>query len=56
MRTVQKKTKEEETKKKMVMRSHAHEKKINDLKARKLVCEETIRVIDQTNSKLNECT
>ena len=56
MRTVQKKTKEEETKKKMVMRSQAHEKKINELKARKAVCEETIRVIDQTNSKLNQCT
>ena len=56
LRTVQKKTKDEETKKKMVMRSQAHEKKINDLKARKAVCEETIRVIEQTNSKLNECT
>ena len=56
LRTVQKKTKEEETKKKMVMRSQAHEKKINDLKTRKAVCEETIRVIDETNSKLNECT
>ena len=56
LRSVQKKTKEEETKKKMVMRSQAHEKKINDLKTRKAVCEETIRVIDQTNSKLNECT
>jgi len=56
LRAVQKKTKEEETKKKMVMRSHAHEKKINELKARKAVCEETIRVIDQTNSKLNQCT
>lgn len=56
MRTVQKKTKEEETKKKMVMRSQAHEKKINELKTRKEVCEKTIRVIDETNSKLNECT
>jgi len=56
LRTVQKKTKEEETKKKMVMRSQAHEKMINDLKTRKAVCEETIRVIDETNSKLNECT
>merc|ERR1711934_748491 len=45
LRAVQKKTKEEETKKKMVMRSHAHEKKINELKARKAVCEETIRVM-----------
>ena len=53
---MQKKTKEEVTKRKMVMRSQAHEKMINDLKARKVVCEETIRVIDQTNSKLNECT
>ena len=56
LRAVQKKTKEEETKKKMVMRSQAHEKKINELKTRKEVCEKTIRVIDETNSKLNECT
>ena len=53
---MQKRTKDEKEKEKMVMRSHAHEKKINDLKTRKTQCEETIKVIEATNSQLNNCT
>ena len=53
---MQKKTKDEKEKEKMVMRSHAHEKKVNDLKRRKTQCEETIKVIEATNSQLNNCT
>ena len=52
---MQKKTKDEKEKEKMVMRSHAHQKRINNVRTRKTQCEETIKVIEATNSQLNNC-
>ena len=49
-------TREVEDKNRLTTQSQAHENKVNMLKKRKAVCEETIRVIDETNSRLNDCT
>ena len=56
LREVQAEAKDENQKKQLTTRSQAHENMIKALKERKLVCEETIRVIEETNSKLNDCT
>lgn len=56
LREVQKEAKEEEDKKRLTTQSQAHENMIKALKERKILCEETIRVIEETNSKLNDCT
>ena len=56
LREVQAEAKDANQKKQLTTRSQAHENMIKALKERKLVCEETIRVIEETNSKLNDCT
>ena len=56
LREVQKEAKEEEDKKRLTTQSQAHENMIKALKERKILCEETIRVIEETNSKLNDCS
>ena len=56
LREVQKEAKEEDDKKRLTTQSQAHENMIKALKERKILCEETIRVIEETNSKLNDCT
>ena len=53
---MQKEAKDENEKKRLTTQSQAHENMIKALKERKIVCEETIRVIEETNSKLNDCT
>ena len=53
---MQKKAKDPATKAQVVTRSQAHEAMIRDYKERKAACEETVRVIELTNSQLNECT
>jgi len=40
----------------MVTRSEAHEVMVRDLKERKAACEDTIKVIDATNTQLNACS
>ena len=56
LREVQKEGKNEEDKKRLTTQSQAHENMIKALKERKNLCEETIRVIEETNSRLNDCT
>lgn len=56
LREVQKEAKNEDDKKRLTTQSQAHENMIKALKERKILCEETIRVIEETNSKLNDCT
>ena len=56
LREVQKEAKNEDDKKRLTTQSQAHENMIKALKERKIICEETIRVIEETNSKLNDCT
>lgn len=48
--------KDPSTKKQLVTRSQAHGAMIRELKERRAACEETVRVIELTNSQLNECT
>ena len=52
---VLKKAKDDNEKKRLTTQSQAHENMIKALKERKIICEETIRVIEETNSKLNDC-
>ena len=56
LREVQKEARDEDDKKRLTTQSQAHENMIKALKERKILCEETIRVIEETNSKLNDCT
>ena len=56
LRDVLKKAKGEDEKKRLTTRSQTHENMIKELKERKIICEETIRVIEETNLKLNDCT
>ena len=56
LREVLKKAKGEDEKKRLTTQSQAHENTIKELKERKIICEETIRVIEETNLKLNDCT
>ena len=56
LREVQKEAKNEDDKKRLTTQSQAHENMIKALKERKILCEETIRVIEETNSKLNDCS
>ena len=56
LREVLKRAKGEDEKKRLTTRSQAHENMIKELKERKIICEETIRVIEETNLKLNDCT
>ena len=53
---MQAKAKDENEKKQLTTQSQAHENMIKGLNERKTLCEETIRVIEETNSKLNDCT
>ena len=54
LREVQTKAKDEDEKRRLTTQSQAHENMIKALKERKTVCEQTIRVIEETNSKLND--
>ena len=56
LREVQKEARDEDDKKRLTTQSQAHENMIKALKERKILCEETMRVIEETNSKLNDCT
>ena len=56
LREVQKEARDEDDKKRLMTQSQAHENMIKALKERKILCEETMRVIEETNSKLNDCT
>ena len=56
LREVQKEAKNEDDKKRLTTQGQAHENMIKALKERKILCEETIRVIEETNSKLNDCS
>ena len=56
LREVQRKCRNPEMKEDVLVRSHAHEEMIAELKERKRVCEETIRVISETSDQLNRCT
>jgi len=56
LREVLRKANDEERKKQLVMRSHSHQQMIEGLRKRLVVCEKTIKVIEETNFKLNECT
>ena len=56
LREVQAEAKDENVKKQLTTQSQAHENMIKGLKERKTLCEETVRVIEETNSKLNDCT
>ena len=56
LRDVLKKAKGEDEKKRLTTRSQTHENMIKELKERKIICEETIRVIEETTLKLNDCT
>lgn len=56
LREVMREAYDEERKKQLVMRSHSHQQMIEGLKKRLIVCEKTIKVIEDTNFKLNECT
>ena len=56
LREVMRDAYDEERKKQLVMRSHSHQQMIEGLRKRRDVCEKTIKVIEETNFKLNECT
>eukprot|EP00092_Neocalanus_flemingeri_P026987 GFUD01029268.1.p1 GENE.GFUD01029268.1~~GFUD01029268.1.p1 ORF type:complete len:718 (-),score=188.67 GFUD01029268.1:332-2485(-) len=56
LREVQKKCRDPEMKADVLVKSHAHEEMIRDLKERKRICEETIKVISETSDQLNKCT
>ena len=56
LREVQRKCRNPEMKEDVLVKSHAHEEMIVELKERKRVCEETIRVISETSDQLNRCT
>ena len=40
----------------VLTKSTAHQEKINELVERRRICEETIKVIDETGVQLNLCT
>ena len=56
LREVLMKSKDENEKRRLTTQSQAHENMIKALKERKAICEQTIRVIEETNSKLSDCT
>jgi hypothetical protein len=45
-----------ESKKDFLIKSHMHEELVASLKERKIICEETIKVIEETFDNLHKCT
>ena len=56
LREVQKQCRSPEVKADILIKSYSHEEMISELKERKRVCEETIKVINETSEQLNKCT
>jgi hypothetical protein len=56
LREVQKKCREENVKEDILTKSTTHKEKINELLERRRICEETIKVIEETGTQLNLCT
>ena len=56
LREVQKKCRESDVKEDVLTKSTTHQEKINELVERRRICEETIKVIDETGTQLNLCT